>query len=160
MEFPALALQAIGSDKEVLALLTNNPEIDLNSDEADAVYDKYLFDYQYVDGTTEEAEAYVYAEIEITGQPTDTMRNMNLYITIVCHKKYMKLDPAKFKGSIGNRRDNLVRYIDRLLNGSTLFGIGKLRLDTITTIPSPAGFSAREITYKIPDIQTKEIRFK
>jgi len=160
VEFPAQTLRAIGTDEVVLKLLTNNPDLDLDSDEADEVFDKYLFDYGYVDSTTQEAEAYIMVEAEIDSRPTETVRNMNLYVTVMCHKKYMKLDGEKFPGLIGNRRENLVRHIDRLLNGSTMFGVGKLTLESIRVVPAPSGFTAREITYKIPDIQRREISFR
>ena len=151
------ALRAIGTDKMVVSLLTNNPHIDMDSDEADEVFEKYLFDYGYVDSTTDESEAYVCAEAEMVGNGSPTIENMRLYITIICHKQYMKLDPGKFKGMIGNRRENLTRYVDKLLNGSTMFGIGKLTLESSRVAPAPAGFCARELTYYIPDFRTRSV---
>lgn len=151
VEYPVRALYNIGTDKDVVSLLTDNPEIDMDSEEADDVFDKYLFDYLYVDGTTAEAEAYVCVETEMTRSHTTTMQNMRLYVTVICHKKFMKVDTTKFKGMIGNRRDNLVRCVDKLLNGSDAFGIGQLLLESVRTIPSPNGFTARELTYSVPE---------
>ena len=153
VEYPAKALQKIGTDPNVVSLLTNNPSIDMDGDEADEVFDKYLFDYGYVDSTTDEAAAYICIEAELASIPTATIKDMRLYVSIVCHKGYMAIDPSKFKGMIGNRRDNLTRYTDDLLNGSDIFGIGKLSLVSCRTAPAPAGFSARELTYKIADFK-------
>lgn len=157
VEYPVKALHSIGTDPTVVQLLTDNPGIDMESDDADGVFDKYLFDYIYVDGTTTEAAAYICVEAETTKPPTVTMQNMKLYVTIICHKQFMKVDAAKFKGMIGNRRDNLVRYVDKLLNGSDIFGIGVLSLEGARTVPAPTGFSARELTYTVPEIR-KRIR--
>ena len=80
-----------------------------------------------------------------------TMQGMRLYITVYCHKNYMDIDVSKFRGMAGNRRDNLVRLVDNELNGSDIFGIGALKLDSARVVPAPTGFTARELTYSVPD---------
>ena len=67
----------------------------------------------------------------------------------------MNIDPSKFKGMIGNRRENLTRYVDKLLSGSDIFGIGELTLTSCRAAPAPTGFSARELTYKISDFKDR-----
>jgi hypothetical protein len=69
----------------------------------------------------------------------------------------MKLDRKIFRGVMGNRRDNLVRYIDRILNFSTIYGIGELGLGSMKTIAPRNDFVLREITYKIPDFNIREL---
>lgn len=155
VEYPVKALQRIGTDQTIASLLTNNPSIDMDSDEADEVFDKYLFDYGYVDGTTSEAAAYICVEAELAKVPTPTMKDLRLYVRIVCHKEFMDIDASKFKGMIGNRRENLSRYVDRLLNGSEVFGIGKLSLDYAQVAPAPTGFAARELAYRVVDFKVK-----
>ena len=152
-EYPVKALQKIGTDKTVVSLLTNDPNIDMSSDEADEIFDKYLFDYRFVDGTTEEAEAYICCEVDMPRKPTVTMKSLKVYVTVICHKSFMKIDTSKFTGMIGNRRENIVRYVDKLLNGSEIFGIGKLSLETALIVPAPAGFTARELTYSISEFR-------
>lgn len=153
VEYPVQVLQKVGTDKTIVSLLTNDPDIDMDSDEADEVFDKYLYDYGYVDETTQEAKAYICIEAEVSKVPTSTVKDMNLYVTVICHKDYMKIAPSLFPGTIGNRRDNLVRNIDRLLDGSDYFGIGQLRLKSVRTISSPTGFTAREATYVVSDFR-------
>lgn len=155
VEYPVKALQKIGTDQTVVSLLTNNPSIDMESDEADEVFEKYLFDYGYVDSTTTEAVAYVCVEAELANIPTATIKDMRLYVRVVCHKEFMDIDPAKFKGMIGNRRDNIARYVDNLLNGSDVFGIGKLDLKSCRVAPAPTGFAARELAYQVADFKDK-----
>ena len=155
VEYPVKALQKIGTDETIVKLLTNDPQIDMDSDEADTVFDRFLFDYGYVDGTTAETAAYICVEAEVSRVPTATIHDLRLYVTVICHKQFMPIDPSKFKGMIGNRRDNLVRYVDRLLNGSDVFGIGALSLDNVKTVAAPTGFTAREITYRVPNFRNK-----
>lgn len=154
VEYPVKALHRIGTDPTVIQLLTDNPDIDMESEEADSAFETFLFDYLYVDGTTTEAAAYICVEAETARSQTSTMQNMKLYVTVMCHKQFMKVDATKFRGMVGNRRDNLVRYVDKLLNGSDIFGIGKLTLVSARTVPAPTGFSAREITYTVTDFLT------
>lgn len=155
VEYPAKVIQKIGNNQLIVSLLTDIPNVDMDSDAADEVFDKYLFDYGYVDNTTTEARAFVCVEAEVTKVPTPTVQDLQLYVTVICHKHFMKIDPSAFTGVIGNRRDNLVRDIDKILNGSDVFGIGELTLSAVRTIPSPAGFTAREMTYKIADFANK-----
>jgi hypothetical protein len=127
----------------------------MDSDEADAVFDKYLFDYGYVDGTVDEASAFICVEAEVTDIPNTTIQDLKLYVTVICHKLFMPIDTLKFKGVIGNRRENLCRCIDDLLNGSNIFGIGSLTLNSARVVPAPTGFAARELTYSVPNFQNK-----
>ena len=157
VEYPVKALHCIGADPTVVKLLTDNPDIDMESKDADEVFEKFLFDYIYVDGTTTEASAYICVEAETVKAPTTTMQNMKLYVTVICHKQFMKVDATKFKGMIGNRRDNLVRYVDKLLNGADIFGIGALTLENAHTVAAPTGFTARELTYTVPDFRNKKV---
>lgn len=158
VEFPAKAVQKIGTSQKILALLTNNPEIEVDSEEADGVFDRYIFDYGYVDDTTVDASAYICVEVEMSKSISTTMQSISLYVTVVCHKNYMSINPKTFPSTIGNRRDNLVRYIDKELNGSDLFGVGRLTMLSVKTVAAPAGFSAREITYQVPDFLEKDIQ--
>lgn len=156
VEFPVKALHRIGIDRTIVSLLTDNENIDMDSEEADSIFDKYLFDYEYVDNTTTEAAAYICVETETTKSSTNTMNDMYLYVTIICHKQFMKIDSSRFKGLIGNRRDNLVRYVDEVLNSSDNYGVGALTLQSVRTATAPAGFSARELTYTIPAFRDKK----
>lgn len=155
VEYPAKAIHKIGTDKTVAALLTNDPDIDMSSDEADDIFDKYLYDYGYVDDSATESRAYICVEAEATKSATSAVQNVKLYVTVVCHKRFMSIDSEKFPGMIGNRRDNIVRYADRLLNGSDIFGIGKLQLESVKTVSAPVGYTARELTYRVADFKSK-----
>ena len=48
VEYPVKALHCIGTDPTVVKLLTDNPDIDMESEDADEVFEKFLFDYIYV----------------------------------------------------------------------------------------------------------------
>lgn len=155
VEYPAKIIQAIGKDVMIMSLLADNPKIDIESEEADDIFDKSLFDYGYVDNTTAEAGAYICVEAEVPNVSTRTIQDYRLYVSIICHKEFMKLNVNKFLGTLGNRRDNLVRRVDNIISGTSLLGIGFLTLESLKTISSPPGFSARELTYSISDFKGK-----
>ena len=155
VEYPVKALHAIGSEITVLQLLSDDPDINETSDEADDVYDRYLFDYGYVDNTIEEAAAFICVEAECSGTSSYSIKDMRLYVTVYCHKRFMDLDVSKFPGIVGSRRDNLIRFADKALNGSDIFGIGELKLASARVIPAPAGFAARELVYIVPEFTRK-----
>ena len=79
-----------------------------------------------------------------------------IYITVACHKEFMKLNCKTFKGMIGNRRDNLSRYIDKLFNGKSIMGIGALRLKSVRSVAPATGFTGRELCYEIRDFNIVE----
>lgn len=162
VEFPAIAIRAIGNDKTVVSLLTDNPDIEMESDEADAVYDKFLYDYGYIDETTTENVCYICVEADNASmtwreRTKNAFMNMQLYVTIVCHKRFMDIDPSKFPKMLGNRRDNIARYVDLLINGSNLFGVGALTLKSARTLAAPIGFCIRELVYEVPAFGAKNL---
>lgn len=151
VEYPAKIIKKISEDKFCVGLLTNKKFSDVTEEDYDEVLDNYIFDYQYVDDTTQETKAYIWVDIEVNAVDNMQIKGVRAYITIACHKGYMKLDRTKFAGMIGNRKDNLVRYIDRLLNNANIMGIGALKLQSVKTLSPISGFAVREITYEVPD---------
>jgi len=55
-----------------------------------------------------------------------------------------------FPGVVGNRRENLARHIDSVLNFSDIFGIGELSLHSIKTGNLTTGFTVKELEVR-PD---------
>ena len=157
VEFPVEVIRKICSDKYCVGLLVNKPFDGVEEKDYDAALDKYVYDYQYVDETVETSSAYVMVETEINSVENRQFKGVRIYITVACHKTYMRLDGGVYRGVIGNRRDNLVRYIDRLLNGLKFLGVGALSLKTVKTLSPFNGFTAREIVYAVPDFNIVEL---
>lgn len=151
VEYPAKIIKKISEDKFCVALLTNKKISEVTEEDCDDVLDNYVYDYQYVDDTTQESRAYIWVDIEVNSVDNMQIKDIRAYITIACHKSFMKLDQEKFAGTIGNRKDNLVRYVDKLLNNSDIAGIGKLKLQAVKTLTPISGFAVRELTYEVPD---------
>lgn len=158
VDYPAKVIQRIGNSKEVIGLLVNKKTDSIEEDDVDEAFENYIYDYAYVDNTVTESKAFVWVEAEIPSVSNRQVKDMRLYVTVACHKRYMDITTGILNGIAGNRRDNIIRYIDKELNGSDIFGIGKLSLKSAKTISSSnQEFSIRELCYEVPDFNIKEI---
>ncbi len=149
--YPAEIINRIASDDTCVGLLVNKAPSTVDDTDRDAVLDEHLFDYQYVDSTTQTSTAYVWVEVDVGDVENKHIKDLRVYVTIACHKSYMKLETKVFKGMMGNRRDNLARRIDVLLNDSEFLGIGRLSLKSVNTCAPINGFTVKELTYITPD---------
>ncbi len=157
VEYPAKVIKRISEDKYCVGLVVNKGFNAVTEDDYDNVLEEHIFDYQYVDETTKESTAYIWIEMEVNSVSNKQIKNGRVYVTVACHKSFMKLNGAIYRGVIGNRRDNLVRYIDKLLNDSDFMGIGTLKLLSVKTLSPINGFAVREITYSIPDFNIVDL---
>lgn len=151
IDYKKKVIDALGSSQTVVGLLLNNPTIDMSSDEAYSVFQNNLFDYNYINETPQQATALIMVEVEVPRVTSSTIKDMTLYLQIVVNKSYMELPKPAFKGIRGNRRDNLTRQIDLLLNDSRGFGIGRLQLQSVLVANVADGYTSHMLTYTIPD---------
>jgi len=151
VSYPARAIKLISEDTHCVGLIRNVAVSDVEDEHKDDCFDKNLFTYQYVDGTITETAAFVWAEADVPSVQNMRIKGMRLYISIACHKQFMNLSSQTFPSVMGNRRDNIVRYVDRLLNFQDVFGIGKLSLRSVKTLSAPQDFTIKELEYEIPE---------
>lgn len=136
-------------NQQIMALIANDPNYDPEGDDVEQ-YEQQVKDHDYVDETSLTANAYVIIETEMHDRSSHTMKTMRLYVSVICSKKYMDLDPKLFRGYKGNRRDNIARLVNNLLQDSDEFGIGELHLISATIGSVPTGFTCRVLTYEVP----------
>lgn len=151
VDYPAKIIKLIAQDSMCCALFRNKSQSNITEDDMDAVLDENLYDYQYVDNSIQEATSCAWIEMEVNSVENQQIKDVDIYVTVACHKELMELKTSIFKGVHGNRRDNIVRYIDNLLNGKMVVGIGELRLESMRTLAPINGFTLRELKYSIPD---------
>lgn len=162
VDYPAQIMAKISEDKYCVGLIRNKSFSEICDEDKDYVLENHIFDYQYVDENTEEATAYIWVEVEIPSVENSQVKGVSVYVTIACHKEFMKLNKDKHI-LLGNRRDNLVRYVDRILNNyfaekdEKHIGIGKLTLKSVRTLTPINRFAMRELTYRIPDFNIVKV---
>lgn len=147
IEYKEKAIDLLGNCPEIVALILDNPDVDMESDEAMEVFTNNFWDYEYVDDTAASASAYIMVEAARVGDNNSTIQDFGLFITIAVSKEFIKLDHKKFIGMNGNRLDNLARFVDKCLNGSRDFGIGKLKPQKIQPVSTPKMFRGVTLTY-------------
>lgn len=106
----------------------------------------HVFDYNFVNETTDEQKTFVFVETDIPTITDSLFMDFNLYVCIFSAKDLVRLtsetkptvkevkDMGYFASSTGNRIDILCDCVDRILNGNErVQGIG-------TLTPAPRGF--------------------
>lgn len=153
IDYKSTVITQICGSQPVLALLADEPSLDIDSDRAYRVTDECIFDFNYIDRTVERSDAFIMVETDMVEATSGTMNAWELYVQIVCHKGYVGMDAKKFKGIRGNRLDNLICQVDQLLNGTRLFGIGRLELQECSVAVVPDSFASKMLTYRIEDFR-------
>ena len=160
IEYKDRVVRTLAASQSVVGLLLNDPAIDMDCDAAYEVIGRNIYDFDYVDKTVERDDAYIMIDTELMAASSGSMNRWYLYVQIVCAKPYNKLSGKVFKGVKGNRRDNLAREVDLLLNGQTGYGIG--RLDLIGAAPAqvPDTFTSILLTYEIHEFRQERMMYR
>ena len=109
-----------------------------------------IFPYLYVDDTQTEVLSYICIEVDVPRIPTNTVKDMKIWIWAYCHKENMKYSK---KGYIGTKADILVDMIERQLRESNKFGIGKLQLVSVEHFFPNRNYYGRQMIYTMPDFK-------
>ena len=150
-------IRKIAASQKVIGLLVNDPMIDMDSDEANDIIDRNIFDYDYIDRTVQRSDAYIMVDSELDYPTSGTMNQWRVYVQNVCAKTFNSMDHKIFKGVSGNRRDNLAQEIDALLNGERFIGIGDLELLSAAPATVPDTFTSMLLTYRVHDFRRERI---
>lgn len=121
-------------------------------EDVDNVVYEQIFPYLYVDDTQTQEKSYICLEVDVPRTSNFTIKNMKLIVWSYCHKGIMRYSK---KGYVGTRADCLSDMIDRELNGSQKFGIGGLKLDSMTYFMPSKNHYGRQLIYTIPEFHTK-----
>lgn len=135
-------LSAIIQSKDVCELILGNDYSDTNIDEQ-LIY-KNVFPYLYVDETQTKQESYICIEVDVPRTMDFSFKDMKIIIWCYCHKDIMKYSK---KGYLGTRADILSDIVDRFLNGSNNFGLGRLKLQSCTFISPGKEYYGRQLIY-------------
>lgn len=146
-------MKAIAADDMVLALIADDPDIKAGSPEASEIVFNNILDHSFSEDTIQVDTALILTEVEMYSRPTDAVKNMTLNVQVICNNKFIELNKKKFRGVIGNRRDNIARYTDAALHTQAAFkmGIGRLQLYSYMPCSVPSGFTSTMLSYRIPE---------
>jgi len=152
VNYPDIIAMALNTDNTVVGFLINNPNVDIINDEVD-VFGTQIFNYNFIPNTLTDSLSYITIDTVVSDASTDKIKTLKLVVTVISNKTNMKLDPKIFGGVAGNRRDNLVRYTDKIIRGIKNLGIGKIQFTPRTPVsPVSTGsvdYVAKQLVYEV-----------
>ena len=144
-------LTTIIKSEDICELILGKDYDKTNVDEK-IMYDN-IFPYLYVDETQTEAKTYICIEVSVPRTHDFTYKDMIVDVWCYCHKSSMKYSK---KGFLGTRVDILSDMVDRLLNSSNNYGIGRLKLDSCVPINISKTHYGRHLTYKCAEFNIEK----
>lgn len=150
--FPKLVINELSKNQTFVSLLTDIPFADLSSESTELEWDNCIHDYDYIEGVIQESKSFCCIDTEFI-QTSNTIKDVYITVLIGVHHANMNLRNSSFTGISGNRRDNLIKELDRTLRNNTSFGIGGLELYGRIKPVTIAGkeFACKIVTYKVPN---------
>lgn len=152
-----MTLKDIGIYKNrLLSIITESKDIcetilgkrhDVETLEDDLLY-KHIFPYLYVDETQIKQESYICVEVDVPRTMDFTYKDMRIIIWCYCHKGKMKY---RHEDYMGTRVDILSDMVDRLLNSSNDFGLGRLKLQSCAHFSPYKDYYGRQLIYSCPE---------
>lgn len=141
-EYQDKIVKKLIDSQEIVDLLLNQTNSEIpNSD----LIDDQIHIYEYVPEVDDTAKSYICIDGDIDADISINEIPIQLYI--FTHKSLM-IDRNKFRGT---RVNNLVNEIDKLLNDSDGFGIGKIKLESVDRFFPAKDYRGKIMTYTIKD---------
>lgn len=138
------AIQMIVNDDEITSLFEKSDE------ELEEIVYTNIFPFGYIPETQENVDLYITVECSV---PKMLFRQVwehpFLTIRLICHQRKMKLNKSAISAT---RIDYLSALIDKLLNGSTGWGYGKLSLVSNTEFSLSDVYKCRELIFQGQDL--------
>ena len=138
------------NSQEIIDLLTNQVGYDL--DGADDLLDKQIMSYRFVPEVENQTNNYLTLSTKVTSIKNNTIMELQTSIYIIVPYALIKL-PSSFKRK-GNRIDNLVFEINKLLNDTRTFGIGKIEMLPNAPFSPAEKHDGFEVRFKTIDFNT------
>lgn len=134
-------LKDLLSDRELVTLLTDDSTIRLPA--KDLRYDQ-VFPYPWVDETADAAKSFICFDVTVPEISTIAVKDCYMYIWIFTHQRIAMTKE-------GVRTDLLASRVDYLLNGSTEYGFGKVRLMSVLPYAPNANYYGKVLKYYVQD---------
>ncbi len=136
----------LGNEDILMALDVTDDEIE------EGLTYKRVFPHLYIPDTIEETSSFINVEVRVPDiSSSGVWVYPELIVDVIVHQNKMKLD---IPGISATRADYLSQLIDRELNGSMDFGVGKLVL--VSNEPGSVNdkFRFRRLTFEAQDVNS------
>lgn len=135
------------SDDAIIKAI-NPIKIDSNEE----LVNKYIFNFHQNPTTINDVKTFVTIQVHIPRQHfgSNILVDSNIEIWILSHESHMKVD--NIPKVTENRNDYLSRLIDNKFNGSSLFGVGKLKLKSNVEGSYQKDWLYRQMIFEVAEI--------
>ena len=135
-------MQDLCSNPEIVHRVTNNPEASCPNH--DLPYSQ-VYPFEFVPETVSDGKTFICFDIDILSAPNKTVYTPALYIYVFTHKSLLRAPDG------GVLIDSIAGAIDTMLNGNRFYGLGELKLDTVTRFVPITDFYGRVLVYTARD---------
>nr|WP_308627007.1 hypothetical protein [uncultured Eisenbergiella sp.] len=142
-------LSMLTEDADICGLLLNKEEF--TQEEADSLLYSRIFPYLYINTQADNGTCLCF-EVDVPQIPTGMIKDMK--ITVWSYSPLTQMQYEK-DGYLGTRPDILADMIERKLHASSQFGIGQLRLESVTSNVLDNRYYGRQMIFTVPDFKTK-----
>lgn len=124
--------------------------VDLDSDEE--LVNKYIFNFHQNPTTINDVKTFITIQVHIPRQyaGSNILVDSNVEIWIISHEDHMKV--SNVPKVTENRNDYLSKLIDNKLNGTSLFGVGKLKLKSNVEGSYQKNWLYRQMIFEVAEI--------
>lgn len=132
-------------------MLTNEQIIRLLSDDGktlaspETLMYSQVFPYEYVPDVVEHGQTFICCEVDIKDVVNKTFLVPVLYIWVFTHKSKVRLPGG------GVRTDKLSSEITKIINGSRMYGLGELNLQSAKRFSPIGDYQGRILTFYTKD---------
>lgn len=132
-------------------LLTNTDIVKLMSDDGktevapETLMYTQVFPYEFVPDVTEHGQTFICCEVDIKEILNKTYLVPALYIWVFTHKSKVRLPGG------GVRTDKLSSIITSIINGSRMYGLGELNLQSAKRFSPITNYQGRILTFYAKD---------
>ena len=138
--------ELINDDAIVKAI---NP-VDIKANEE--LVNKYIFNFHQNPATINDVKTFITIQVHIPNQysGSNILVNSNIEIWIISHEDHMRV--SNIPKVTENRNDYLSKLIDGKLNGTSMFGIGKLMLESNIEGSYQKDWLYRRMIFEVADV--------
>ncbi len=136
-------IKEIIKSQPIISLLTNLPNT--NPDDIDLVDDQ-IYGYPYVPDIQTEEKTFICLDTNVSKTVNNTVNEFEISIWVFTAYSLQKL-PSSF-GRRGNRIDNIVTELDKILNGYDGLAIGRFELRPTKTFSPADGYTGKLLQYR------------
>lgn len=132
-------------------ILTNESIVKLMSDDGktvsapESLMYTQVFPYEFVPNVTEHGQTFICCEVDIKEVINKTFLVPSLYIWVFTHKSKVRLPGG------GIRIDKLTSEITKIINGSRMYGLGELNLQSAKRFSPITDYQGRTLTFYARD---------